>query len=62
MLCVCLICICVVWHGLECLHVLGVMGHVYGVCGVCREPNVACFVCVCAVAVGSMFSVCTWVV
>jgi hypothetical protein len=42
--------------------VLGVMGHVYGVCGVCREPNVACFVCVCAVAVGSMFSVCTWVV
>lgn len=47
---------------MECLRVLDVMGRVYGVCGVCREQNVACFVCVCAVAMGSMFSVCTWVV
>lgn len=52
---VCVICIyickCVTWYGVGCLYiwcdgVLGVVGCVYGVCGVCRELDVACFLCV----------------
>lgn len=44
------------------MGVLGVMGRAYGACGVFREPNVACFVCVCmcVMVAGSMLCVHGW--